>query len=752
MKNVGSSFFLSLILAFISIPLQTHASSDLESLTSQLIPRQLFSPQQSIRDYRESDAEKLKRLIAKQKGWECIQILYQSERKENDLGINGIFTNADELPSHLYYITPQKKIIQIDSPQTFYGHFENPVTQTLFLWSSFISQNDPNRQYYVFDADTLKSTALNHPKNFSRIVFDANLTPISGMEEHSNGKRIHIQKDDGVWVIASDKEDPQEAVLTNIRPNPFTREVVIVEGVKGSNGSFSNRLLTYHPKNGLKMLHEEVDIMQELIIASIDIVPGVPVCAYSYVNRGKIKWHMADPIFQYVFTDFQDKLRSILGHDDFIINDLGQQDTTHWVAEVSFSQEPNRFATYSFSERTISWAPDNPKNKALRDKKSHFVPYTYEEISAYDQLAIPTFIAQPSKGHRPFPAVVMIHGGPHGRYLPHFSPLVQAFVNRGMLVLIPNFRGSTISANLMAQSQGQWGKGMQKDVHSVIEWSIAQGLVDKSKVAFWGGSYGGYSTLLEAVSPYRSDSFPGICCAVAQCAPTDLEKMLTGFHLEFGPEVDETTMLFASETGGRLGNIPDTVKESLKSVSPLYQVSQKAAPLLMIHGEKDRRVSPVHAYKMSKALKKNHIPHTFITFSEDSHETDDPGIQLAHAALTETFLAQHLGVKSEPFGEDLSYASFTVHEGEELIQGLGKAFDKLCCSLYSRKGIKFRSFPLEDQWLSALIAHELNNARTQHLKIVPVSQNEDRPASLTVFVCQFLLSIFEAHKGILLNF
>lgn len=589
MKNLGSSFCLSLVLAFISVPLQTNASSDLlEPLTPQSIPRQLFFSQQNIQDYTKSEAAKLKGLIAKQKGWECIKIHYQSERKAGDLGIRCIFTNEDEVPRHIYFITPEKKIIQIDTPNTLYGYFEEAASQTLFLWSSFISQNSPSRQYHLFDACTHNRTALDHPQNFSRIVFDRNLTPIVAMEEYPNGKkRVLIQKSDGVWIIISDKEDTREAALTNIRLNPYTGEAVIIEGMKCSDGSYTNRLLTYHPNNGLKFLHDAVDDIGELTIASVDIVSGVPLCAYSYVNHGKVKWHMKDPIFQYVFSDFQDKLRGVLGHDAFAITDLGQQGETQWIAEVAFHQEPDRRAIYNLSEKTISWAQDSAKDKAIRDKKLSFVPYSYEEIPAHDQLAIPTFIAQPARRHGPFPTVVMIHGGPHDRYLPHFSPFVQLLVNRGMLVLIPNFRGSTVSPNLIAQSQGQWGKDMQSDLHSVIEWSIAKGLADKSKIAFWGGSYGGYSTLLETVSPYRSESFPGICCAVALCAISDLAGMLNDFHLELGPRVDRTLLLLAPEMGGKLGDIPDKVKESLKCASPLHKVLQKEVPLLIIHGEKD---------------------------------------------------------------------------------------------------------------------------------------------------------------------
>lgn len=144
---------------------------------------------------------------------------------------------------------------------------------------------------------------------------------------------------------------------------------------------------------------------------------------------------------------------------------------------------------------------------------------------------------------------------------------------------------------------------------------------------------------------------------------------------------------------------------------------------------------------MSKALKEKNMPHTFITFLDDYHETNDPGIQLAHSALAETFLAQHLGVKSEPFGEDLSYSSFIVHEGEEFIQGLQEALRKPSKSLHL--AIKLYPVPIEDQWLSGLIANELNSARTQLLKMVPSYQNYYRPVSLKLFARWFLLSIFK---------
>ena len=52
------------------------------------------------------------------------------------------------------------------------------------------------------------------------------------------------------------------------------------------------------------------------------------------------------------------------------------------------------------------------------------------------------WIVEPD-GDGPHPVMVFVHGGPHWLYDDHYMPEVQAYVDAGFLVAMPNYRGST---------------------------------------------------------------------------------------------------------------------------------------------------------------------------------------------------------------------------------------------------------------------------------------------------------------------
>src|SRR5690606_26326251 len=98
---------------------------------------------------------------------------------------------------------------------------------------------------------------------------------------------------------------------------------------------------------------------------------------------------------------------------------------------------------------------------------------------------------------RDLPVVVNPHGGPWARDSWGFNPEVQFLANRGYAVLQINFRGSTgYGRQFWEASFGQWGLSMQDDISDGVAWLLKQRIADPSKLAIYGGSYGGYATLM----------------------------------------------------------------------------------------------------------------------------------------------------------------------------------------------------------------------------------------------------------------
>lgn len=88
------------------------------------------------------------------------------------------------------------------------------------------------------------------------------------------------------------------------------------------------------------------------------------------------------------------------------------------------------------------------------------------------------------------------HGGPWARDSWGFNPEVQFLANRGYAVLQMNFRGSTGFGRKFTEiAYGKWGQTMQDDITDGVNWLIEKGIADPSKIASYGGSYGGYATL-----------------------------------------------------------------------------------------------------------------------------------------------------------------------------------------------------------------------------------------------------------------
>src|SRR5688572_4210425 len=121
-------------------------------------------------------------------------------------------------------------------------------------------------------------------------------------------------------------------------------------------------------------------------------------------------------------------------------------------------------------------------------------PITYQ---SRDGLTIHGYPTLP-KGvpARNLPVVVNPHGGPWARDVWGYNPEVQFLANRGYAVLQMNFRGSTgYGRKFWEASFKQWGKAMQDDITDGVQWLITQGIADPSRIAIYGGSYGGYATL-----------------------------------------------------------------------------------------------------------------------------------------------------------------------------------------------------------------------------------------------------------------
>jgi hypothetical protein len=117
-----------------------------------------------------------------------------------------------------------------------------------------------------------------------------------------------------------------------------------------------------------------------------------------------------------------------------------------------------------------------------------------------------------------------------------------------------------------------------------------------------------------------------------------------------------------------------TTEEGLKflaSRSPLTYVDRIVGPLLIAQGANDVRVTLAESDQIVAEMQRRNIPVTYAYYSDEGHGFRRPENRRSFTAVVEAFLAQHLGGRCEPVGEDFAGSSIEFRAGRGLIPSLG---------------------------------------------------------------------------------
>jgi dipeptidyl aminopeptidase/acylaminoacyl peptidase len=219
-------------------------------------------------------------------------------------------------------------------------------------------------------------------------------------------------------------------------------------------------------------------------------------------------------------------------------------------------------------------------------------PMEVLKVTARDGQALTAYLTTPlATGPRPL--VVMPHGGPESRDIYSWNDWAQALAAKGWLVLQPNFRGSEgYGRAFMEAGRKRWGDLMQQDVEDCLAAVLASGRADPNRVAIMGASYGGYAALMGAV--LKPAAYKGV---VAIAGDADLPASLAWTREQEG----EASPVYAYWK--LLMGDPASDGARLIAASPARRAAEIAAPVLLIHGDKDVIVDPRQSKIMRDALK-----------------------------------------------------------------------------------------------------------------------------------------------------
>ncbi|MEA1965784.1 MAG: prolyl oligopeptidase family serine peptidase, partial [Euryarchaeota archaeon] len=106
--------------------------------------------------------------------------------------------------------------------------------------------------------------------------------------------------------------------------------------------------------------------------------------------------------------------------------------------------------------------------------------------------------------------------------------------------------------------------------------------------------------------------------------------------------------------------------------SPLSYVDQIEKPLLIGQGANDPRVKQAESDQIVQAMQDADIPVTYLLYTDEGHGFARPENRLSFYAVTDAFLAEHLGGRYEPIGDDFEGSSVTVPVGAEEVPGLAE--------------------------------------------------------------------------------
>ena len=217
-----------------------------------------------------------------------------------------------------------------------------------------------------------------------------------------------------------------------------------------------------------------------------------------------------------------------------------------------------------------------------------FQKVTYR--SSVGDMDIPAYLFQPlsKRGARGHAAMIWVHGGVHGNWGINMFPFVREAVERGYVVICPEYRGSTGygEAHHMAIDYGGYEID---DVMSAVEYLKTLAHVDLDRLGMMGWSHGGYITLF---SVFR-DRHP-FKAAAAMVPVTNLV-----FRLSYkGPAYQRQ---FATQP--RIQGLPFEKRDLYIERSPLYHVDKLQVPLLVHVATNDTDVDFVEDQQIVDALR-----------------------------------------------------------------------------------------------------------------------------------------------------
>lgn len=229
--------------------------------------------------------------------------------------------------------------------------------------------------------------------------------------------------------------------------------------------------------------------------------------------------------------------------------------------------------------------------------------------TAPDGLELDGILIRPpeSREGQPLPTVVLVHGGPYGRWGQGFhvggSDWGQWLALAGYAVLMPNPRGGLGHGERFATAaRADVGGADFQDVMAAVDAAIKRGIADPERLAIGGWSQGGF---MSAWAVTQTNRFKA---AIMGAGVSDWGMMVATSDL---PSFEQALGGTAPWDG--IG------PHQHAKLSPISFARNVQTPVLILHGERDERVPLNQAIGFHRALRHYNVPVELVVYPREPH-------------------------------------------------------------------------------------------------------------------------------------
>ena len=270
---------------------------------------------------------------------------------------------------------------------------------------------------------------------------------------------------------------------------------------------------------------------------------------------------------------------------DVYVYDIKKQSSERWTFSETGGLNPDNFVTCTLV---------------------NFPTFDVDQATNKTRI-IPSFMFKPKNATvGKLPVIIDIHGGPEGQSLPNFSNARQFWANElGCVVLVPNVRGSTgYGKTYLKLDNGALRENSVRDIGALLDWISTQPDLDASRVAVFGGSYGGYMSLA-CMTNYNAR----LRCGVDLFG---ISNFVTFLKNTSSYRADLRRVEYGDERDPEMAKI-------LERISPLTNIKNITKPMFIFQGENDPRVPLNESEQMLASLKINGVTTWYVRAKDEGH-------------------------------------------------------------------------------------------------------------------------------------